>query len=95
MLKIQNITSDGPTQDVLRLRGVATVDVSGIWDGAEIQLQVTFDGGTTWKNIPNTILKETQSFSRIELGICFLRGLVSSSGANTDLTLALFPYSAS
>lgn len=95
MLKIQNITSDGPTQDVLRLRGVATVDVSGIWDGATIQLQVTFDGGKTWKNIPDAILEEERSFFGIEIGICFLRGLVSSVGDNTNLTLTIFPYSAS
>jgi hypothetical protein len=95
MLKIQNITSDGPTQDVLRLRGVATVDVSGIWDGAEIQLQVTFDGGATWKNVPDAVLEETRSFFGIEIGICFLRGVVSNAGGSTNLTLTLFPYSAS
>lgn len=94
MLKIENITGNGGTQDVLRLRGVATVDVSGVWDGAEIQLEVSFDGGITWKEVPDGVLTQTRSFFGIEIGICFLRGNVSSAGANTNLTITLFPYSA-
>jgi hypothetical protein len=92
MLTIKNITADGPTSEVIRLRGSATLDLDGVFDGAEGQLEISFNNGATWKAVPDGLMNETNSFTNILTGICFLRINISSAGANTDLTLSAYIF---
>lgn len=86
----RNITEDGTTVPENHNDPVQ-VAVSGTWDGATVEVQVSFDNGVTW--FTATALDGT-SASFTDNGVLILdlvkfrlRGKTSNSGASTALEM--------
>lgn len=65
--------------------GTGTFYAQGTFDGATVQVQVSFDNGVTWLNISDASLTSAGAFN-LEIGAVLIRAVLTDAGGNTNIT---------
>lgn len=78
-------TTDG-TSDAYEIEAIrGAVAVTGTFDGAEVDIEMSIDGGTTYVSTETITAASIKIFQFIKRGL--VRAVVSSAGASTSLTV--------
>ncbi len=78
-------TANGSTSSLNWDGREGQVIASGTWDGANIQLEVSPDSGTTWVSVGDEGKLEADGAFNFSLNPCNVRLTVASAGASTSL----------
>jgi len=77
--------SDGPSGAIEWRGGEGTFAVWGSFDGGACKLQMSFDAGSSWIDVENSVLTAAGA-KNFRLPVCKLRASISSAGGSTSIS---------
>ena len=71
-------------------QGLATVDAVGTFNGATVTLEVSYDGGDTFVNLPSGIFTANSAFN-VEAAACKIKAtMTAANSSSVNVTVKSF-----